>query len=109
MIERTRSHGPVARLFALLGAVIGLGNLFLYLLITPMIGGSAINGRVQNGHYYLSEHGHYTEVSQQLYWLNVVHGRSLLFTVPAGLMCLMWLRFIRQGDDQYSSIGRNPI
>ncbi len=63
-MDEPRNHGPVARLIALLGAVIGLGNLFLYLLITPMIGGSAVNGRIQNGHYYLAEHGRYTEVSR---------------------------------------------
>lgn len=108
-MKETDSHGPVARLFAFFGAAIGIGNLFLYLLITPMIGGSAASGRVRNGHYYLGEHGRYTEVSARTYAFNRLHGQSLVFTLPVGLMCLLWLRFIREDDDQYSPIGRKII
>jgi hypothetical protein len=108
-MDTSRSHGPVARLIALVGAAIGLGNLFLYLLITPMIGGSATNGGIRKGHYYLGEYGRYTEVSAMTYRINLLHGRSLLFTVPAGLMCLIWFRFIKEDDDQYSPIGRKTI
>ena len=105
-MSESRAYGPTARLIALIGMVIGYANLFLYLLITAMSGGSAAGARIRDGHYYFVQHGHYTQVSPRAYWLSRIHGRSLVVTIPIALLCQMWLRSIREDDEQYSPLGR---
>ncbi len=53
--------------------IIAIPNFLLFMIITQNQGGSALNGKVENGHYYLGEHGQYTEVSQAVYSLNRVY------------------------------------
>ncbi len=61
---------PKLQLTIGLFSIIAILNFLLFMVITQNQGGSALNGKVENGHYYLGEHGHYTEVSQAVYLLN---------------------------------------
>jgi hypothetical protein len=36
--------------------------------------GIAANGRIENGHYYVGDHGHYTEVSPIIYNISSILG-----------------------------------
>ena len=38
-----------------------------------MWGGSASNGKIENGKYYLGEHGTYTEVSEEWFDISLWH------------------------------------
>ncbi len=61
---------------------IGVVNFLLFLLISVFIGGDAINGKVDNGHYYLANHGRLTEVSVLLFGYSQLHFCSLFVTLP---------------------------
>ena len=37
-------------------------NFMLLALISAFIGGDALNGKIEDGRYYVGSHGHYTEV-----------------------------------------------
>jgi len=50
------------------------------------LGGDAANGKVENGRYFVGEHGHYSEVSQQAYEFNKAHVKAVLFGFPL-VMC----------------------
>src|SRR4051812_21793169 len=108
-MKEPRDHGPVERALALVGTLIGFGN-FLFIscsgrpLAAPL---AMVASRATST--ILGEHGRYTTVSREVYWLNVVHGRSLIGSIPMGLLCLMWLGFIREDDDHSSPIGRKDI
>lgn len=81
--------------------VIGWGNLVLYLIILFVLGGSADNGMVRNGRFYVGNHGKYNEVSKTTFRLNRIHGQTVVFSVFIGAAGLAWMRAIgqRAGDN----------
>ena len=48
--------------------------------VAVTIGGYAVSGRVENGRYYLSDHGALTEVSRAMYNYSLVHTASTWVT-----------------------------
>ena len=53
------------------------------------------------GHYFLGDHGHYTEVSRGVWVYSKVHMRSLDFTTPLfflGLAGVMYLERLRRAS-----------
>ncbi len=72
------------------------------MVIGPSRGGTALNGKVENGHYYLGDHGYYTEVTPTVYSLNrtyeiitiVAFGITFLITITYSLFQKM------RGHDQ---------
>ena len=42
-------------------------NFAVYVLIASWLGGDALNGHVEAGHYYVAMHGHSTEVSREVF------------------------------------------
>ena len=75
-------------------------NFWAFMLITTWMGGSAGNGKIEDGHYFLGEHGHYSEVSQTLfqrmrlyeYAMFTTHGLGMLAGV---LVFLVLPRFLQ--------------
>jgi len=61
---------------------IGVVNFLLFALISAFIGGDAINGKIENGHYYLANHGRLTEVSAFIFGYSQLHIYSLFVTFP---------------------------
>jgi len=59
---------------------------FTLLWITGLsLGGSAVNGKVEHGHYYLGNHGDLTEVTEPTWNYCYYHEISVLVTHPLGL------------------------
>ena len=52
-------------------AAMGIINAFVFLVITAFLGGVA--SEIRNGHYYLNNHGHFTEVSRPVYLYADIH------------------------------------
>ena len=50
--------------------------------VAATIGGSAINGKVEHGHYYVGSHGNFTEVSRAVWTYSYIHGFSQWITFP---------------------------
>ncbi|MFW6016836.1 MAG: hypothetical protein ACOCRK_10395 [bacterium] len=57
-------------------------NFFTFSILTLYIGGDAINGFIQNGAYYVANHGRYTEVSKIIWYINKFQGLILIFSTP---------------------------
>jgi hypothetical protein len=70
-------------------------NFAAFFIVAGRIGGDAINGTVENGHYYLASHGRMTEVSAGRFTYSLWHARSLFVTHPLGMIaggcCAVWL------------------
>lgn len=67
-------------------------------IIFSMQGGFADIGKAENGHYYLGEHGHYTEVPEATFFWNLWYFRisgdaALLSIVAIGICSLITRRF----------------
>ena len=72
-------------LFVVMGA-----NFTTFFIIGLALGGSALNGKVEQGHYYLGDHGKMTEVSEQVWNYSYCHSVSVFITHPLGIGS-MWL------------------
>lgn len=73
--EKPRSRRDVLTGIAFFAALL---NFFSFLLVDALLGGDALNGRVQDGHYYLANHDTYTEVSRGVFIYSEIHA-SLAF------------------------------
>jgi hypothetical protein len=71
--------------------VLGMLNFLTFVAVDATIGGDALNGKTENGHYFVMDHGHYTEVSHGLWVYSAIHAGSVFFTQPLGIFGgLLW-------------------
>jgi hypothetical protein len=72
---------------------IAIANLILFAIIGLIIGGDALSGKVEGSHYYLGNHGQFTETNYFIFWYSKVHAYSLLVTHPLALAAglLYWV------------------
>jgi hypothetical protein len=68
-------------------------NFVVFVAIAVPLGGDAINGTTRDGHYYLMQHGIYTEVSRPVFIYSTIHTLSLLVTHPVGIVVALKARF----------------
>jgi hypothetical protein len=45
------------------------------------LGGDALNGKIENGHFYLANHGKLTEVSEGVYRYSQIHALSVFLLI----------------------------
>jgi hypothetical protein len=67
-----------------------LPNFFVFWLVAFHIGGDAVSGKAVGGHYFVSNHGHLTEVRRAVFLYSKWHVRSLMVTHPLAFLCA-WL------------------
>jgi hypothetical protein len=60
---------------------------------TLALGGDALNGRVVDGHYYVSNKGAYTEVTADQWNLSRIHGIAMFVSFPFGMVGMAFLLF----------------
>lgn len=60
-------------------------NFTLLWCIGLSLGGSALNGKIDRGHYYLGNHGDLTEVTESTWNYCYYHEVSVLITHPLGI------------------------
>jgi hypothetical protein len=62
-------------------------NFFLFLVLSSVLGGDALAGKIHDGHYFLNSHGTFKEVSLFAYQYSKLHTASLFVTQPVALIC----------------------
>lgn len=68
-------------------ALIAFINFVAFFIVADHIGGDAVSGKIEAGHYYVASHGHYTEVSRALYIYSYIHTVSVFVTYPLFFIC----------------------
>ena len=81
----------VASFLALAVFLLGFANFALFFTISVAIGGDAVAGRVEGGRYYVSSHGHLTEVSPEVWEFSYRHARITWATFPLSALALAFL------------------
>lgn len=66
--------------------VVATVNFLLFFVIALIIGGDALNGKEEAGHYYLANHGVLTEVSYFVFTYSKLHAISILITHPLAMI-----------------------
>ncbi len=91
-----RSHTPTLQRICGIILIVASINFIAFMIITVKIGGDAISGRAEQGHYYVSEHGRQTEVSYPVYLFSYIHTISVMITHPLGLLAIFFLSRIKK-------------
>ena len=65
-------------------SVFVLVNFFTFCIGAMLLGGDAVNGKIENGHYFLRSHTHFQEVSSTIFFYSKIHCMSAL----AGMLIL---------------------
>ncbi len=82
---------PLSLCFAVLVVLVGAANFLWVLGANDKYGGGALNGFVRNGHYYLAQHGSYTEVSRAI-WEDIrLHELALFLGWPLVFACFAYI------------------
>ena len=68
-------------------------NLCAFVAGVMILGGDALNGTTQDGHYFVMEHKLYTEVSHSAFIYSTIHTLSLFLTFPLGIIAGLRARF----------------
>jgi hypothetical protein len=79
-----------------LGVALGILNCTLLWVAAVHLGGVPDHS-TSDGHYFLDDHGRFTEVSRQTFVYMKWHERSLFLTQPLLLVCLFLLDRRRKG------------
>ncbi len=82
---------PVAMVFATLVVLAGAMNFLWVLGANSKYGGGAMDGYVRDGHYYLAQHGTYTEVSKAIWQSILPHEQALFFGFPFVFACFGYI------------------
>ncbi len=72
--------------FGLMLAVIGMMNFAAFFVSSIMSGGGATGGKIENGVYYLGNHGKFKPVSREVYQRILWHERSVWITHPLAML-----------------------
>jgi hypothetical protein len=95
------SQQTTKRFCATIGAV-GILNFALFAIIAICLGGDALNGRCENGRYFVSNHGKRTEVSEAVFTYSRIHASSVLVTHPLALASGWILSYMDQKNRKAS-------
>lgn len=77
-------------LLSLIGAI-GSLNVMVFVFGAMYLGGTATLGHIVDGHYFLGNHGKYTQVSRSVYYYSIWQARSLWLTLPPGAIAALIL------------------
>jgi hypothetical protein len=91
---------------AVILVAIGFVNFFIFWTESMALGGDALNGHVTNGHYFLASHGSYTEVSQTVWTLSLIHAVATFVSWPFVMLAMAFL-LLRVGFP-FMTGGRAP-
>lgn len=61
-------------------------NFLVFFFVAMKIGGDALNGHMENGRYFLANHGVLTEVSRPVFEYSRIHAGSLIITHPLAIL-----------------------
>jgi hypothetical protein len=73
-------------------------NFVVFFIVAVNIGGDAVNGSVRDGHFYVMNHGRYTEVSEQVFTYSRWHVYSIWITHPLAFAAGYWAKRLQQAD-----------
>ena len=78
-----RKRARVIGMMFFFGAII---NFIAFVIGAIIIGGDAVNGKVEGDRYFVASHGKYTEVSYDTWFYSRIHTISVFVTHPLGIL-----------------------
>jgi|SRR5580658_4198589 hypothetical protein len=80
-------NSNLKRIKIIAGILLGIAglNFIVFVIAAICIGGDALNGRTEGGHYFVANHGKLTEVSRAVWIYSRIHACSVMVTHPLGI------------------------
>lgn len=75
-------------------------NFLFFWIAAVTLGGDAVNGKVEGGHYYLDSHGHLTEVSRGVFMYSRIHTYSIFITHPLAILAAVVGYQIKESNEK---------
>lgn len=75
---------------------IAIVNFLVFFVVAINIGGDAVNGKIEDGKYYVANHGKYTQVSKALFTYSRFHVYSVWVTHPVGIIAIGLLSVVEK-------------
>ena len=96
---KVRSYSKRAKRVIYPTASVVMINFFIFVFMSVYLGGDALNGHIEAGHYFLCAHGHCTEVSRSIWHYSYWHA----WTTIAGFLLVFaeTVLFLNTGDIEY--------
>ena len=66
--------------------LLGIINFIAFGALSFKLGGTAHAGKLEDGRFYLGNHGKYSEASEGVYNYSLWHGRSIMVTHPLAIV-----------------------
>lgn len=82
---------PVLGIVAAVIVAMAVYGVVTFVAETQRLGGDALNGYVQDGHYYVADHGRYTEVTPEQWELSRAHTIRMLVMQPLAVVAIGFL------------------
>jgi hypothetical protein len=98
----------MSRLYRIFSLIVYLGvlNFMTFAVIGLLLGGDGLSGKVEAGHYYLGNHGVYTEMPGIIYWYSRVHGISVFVSWPFVMLAGLATSFGGPYDGKVIHLGK---
>jgi hypothetical protein len=87
--RRSRALGAVAAVLV----AFGFYNFFSFMVESDRLGGDAVNGHAENGHYFVSNHGRDHEVTAEEWARSRRHAHSVMVSHPLAMIGMAYLLF----------------
>ena len=72
--------------------IVTLVNFGVFALIALHLGGTAANGKISGGHFFLGSHSQYTEVSSHVFTYSKWHYYSVVVTFAVSFVATLFLQ-----------------
>jgi len=70
--------------------IAAIANCAIWAAVSMANGGGGPPGKVENGRYFLEDHGRFTEVTSVYYEYSWVHFFTVVVTMPPASICFFW-------------------
>jgi hypothetical protein len=83
-------------------------NFLSFFFISGFNGGDGLNGKIEDGKYFVSSHGRNTEVSKAFFEYSRVHAVSVLITHALAITSGIWVFYRRKATSSRPKEISNP-
>jgi hypothetical protein len=70
-------------------------NFASFLILSGMYGGSALNGKIEGGKFYVANHGRYTEVTESTFRFSLIHSMTAFGLIFVAVLGTGWISHYR--------------
>lgn len=95
--EVKRRRYPRLKMIADLLIIVAMANFVLFTAGAARLGGDALNGKVENGSYYVMTKGKYTQIPRAVWIYSRIHAIALIVNFVAAIGTYFLVVFLERG------------